>query len=274
MDRYKKMGIYILLPLVALGQLFPLIWLTDFSLLKSGDFYSSEILKWPSVPQWHNYFVAWTDGKVPHYLMNSLIVTGSTIVLTVFLSLTLGYAFTRMRWKLSGFFLIIILLGMMIPIHATLLPNFMVFGKLGITDSYIALILPYTAISVPFGTFIMTGFLESIPVALEESAVMDGAGIYRIIFQVILPLTKAASVTIIVTTFLSCWNEFIMAATYLSSEIFKTLPFAVMNFAGQYASDYGAQFAVMTLTSIPALLIFIIFSEQITKGVTVGAVKE
>lgn len=269
----KKTALWVFFILFAFTQLFPLIWMVDFSFLTSGDFYSSSILKWPTDPQWQNYLNAWVDGKFMKYLLNSIIISGITILVTVFLSLSLAYAFTRMQWRLRGLFFTIILLGIMIPIHATLLPNFAIFKQLGLTDSYLGLILPYAAVNVPLGTFILSGFLRSIPTAIEESAVMDGCGIYRIVFQIIAPLTMPALVTIAVTTFLNCWNEFIMASTFLSTDRFKTLPFSVMNFAGQYSSDYGAQFAVMVLTSVPAILIYAIFNEQITKGVTAGAVK-
>ncbi|UUZ84931.1 carbohydrate ABC transporter permease [Paenibacillus sp. P26] len=273
MKTKQKTVLWILFLLVAFAQLFPLIWLVDFSFVDSNDFFSSVILKWPSEPQWINYFNAWVDGKFPQYLFNSVLVSGVTIILTVFLSLSLGYAFTRMKWKLRSFFFTIILLGIMIPVHATPLPNFAIFKSLGLTNSYLGLILPYTAVSVPLGTFILSGFLRSIPAAIEESAIMDGRSIYRIVFQIILPLTMPALVTIAVTTFLNCWNEFIMASTFLSKDTLKTLPFSVMNFAGQYSSDYGSQFAVMVLTSIPAIIIYALFNEQITKGVTAGAVK-
>lgn len=273
MKSRNKIGIWIFFIIVAFLQLFPLIWLVDFSLNSSSDFYSDHILKWPSDPQWHNYKNAWIDGKFLKYFLNSTLISGVTILLTVILSLTLAYAFTRMQWKLRSFFFAVILLGIMIPIHATLLPNFAIFKWLGLTNSYLGLILPYTAVSVPLGTFMLTGFLRSIPKAMEESAVMDGCNIYRIVFQIIAPLTMPALVTVIVTTFLNCWNEFIMASTFLSKDSLKTLPFSVMNFAGQYSSDFGSQFAVMVLTSVPAIIIYAIFNEQITKGVTAGAVK-
>lgn len=269
----KKTAIWIFFLIVAVGQLFPLIWLVDFSFNSSADFYSNSILKWPSSPQWQNYVNAWVDGKFLKYLFNSLFISVVTILLTVGLSLTLSYAFIRMQWRLRTLLYTILLLGIMIPIHATLLPNFAIFKELGLTDSYLGLILPYTAVSVPLGTFMLSGFLRSIPKELEESAVMDGCSIYRIVFQIIAPLLKPALVTVVVTTFLNCWNEFIMASTFLSKDALKTLPFSVMNFTGQYSSDYGSQFAVMVLTSIPAIIIYAIFNEQITKGVTAGAVK-
>ncbi len=274
--RIKKINNIIIVAIMvafAIGQLFPLVWLIDFSLNRSGDLFVSGILKWPDPPQWDNYYVAWTQGKVGMYLINSTVVTTVTIVVTVVLSLTLAYAFSRMRWKMSGFVMTLMLLGMMIPIHATLLPNFFTFKALGLTDSYLGLIIPYIAVSLPMGIFLMNGFIHSVPKALEESAFMDGCGVYGIIFKIILPMTKPAIVTIAIMTFFNCWNEFIMAVTYLSKESLRTLPFSVINFQGQYASDYAKQFAVMALSTLPAIIVYFVLNEQITKGVMLGAVK-
>jgi raffinose/stachyose/melibiose transport system permease protein len=273
MSKAQRASLWIFFLLVACVQLFPLVWLIDLSLVDSSEFFSDKVLVWPEAIKWQNYINAWVDGDFVQYLFNSVLVSSVTILLTIIISLSMAYAFTRMEWKWRAFFYAIILLGIMIPIHATLLPNFSIFKTLGLTNTYWGLILPYTAVSVPFSTFILTGFMRSIPSAVEESAVMDGASIYRIVFQIILPLTMPAVVTVAVTTFLNCWNEFIMAYTFISDDRLKTLPFSVMNFAGQYASDYGSQFAVMVLTSIPAIIIYAIFNEKITKGVTAGAVK-
>ncbi|MFC3748128.1 carbohydrate ABC transporter permease [Paenibacillus sp. GCM10012306] len=259
--------------LIALFQLFPLIWLVDYSLLKSGEFFGSSFLKWPSPPQWQNYVNAFTYGRVPRYFANSLIITVITVILSALVSLMMGYAFTRMKWKLSGIVLSLIMMGMIIPIHATLLPNFILFNKLGMLNNMYTLILPYSAIVIPMSVLIMTGFLETIPRAIEESAVIDGASIYGVIFKIIFPITKPALATVCVLNFISTWNEFIMANTFLTSEDLKTIPFSIMKFAGEYSSNYGAQFAVMTIIAIPTILIYLIFTEQMTKGITAGAVK-
>lgn len=269
----KKCIFLTIMLVMALGQFFPLIWMIDFSLCKSGDLFASGILKWPDPPQFQNYVTAWVHGKIPYFLFNSIFINAITIIATVFLSLIMGYAFTRMNWKLKGFFLTVIMMGMMIPIHATLLPNFITFSKIGLIDTYQGLIIPYVAFSMPLGIYIMTGFLESLPRSIEESAIIDGCSIYGLILKVVFPMTKPSIVTVAIMTFLSSWNEFIMAVTYLNSNKYKTLPFAVMNFAGEYASDYAVQFAVMTLTAIPAIAVYTLMNEQITKGVTLGAVK-
>ncbi len=269
----SRIIMYSILILLTCIQLFPLVWLVDFSLNKNGDLFGKYILKWPNPPQFSNYVTAWVDGNIGRFFLNSVVVNGATVVITTVLVLTMSFAFTRMEWKLRGFVFNIVLLGLMIPIHVTLLPNFFTFKAVGVRDSYLGLIIPYVAFSIPFGVFLMSSFIETSPKAIQEAAVIDGCNIWTIIFKIIMPLTKPAIVTVVVTTFLNSWNEFIMAATYLTSNAFRTLPFAVYNFAGQYASEYAIQFAVMTLTAIPSLVVYIILNEQITKGVTFGAVK-
>ncbi|MFS1009419.1 carbohydrate ABC transporter permease [Enterococcus casseliflavus] len=272
-ERVKRA--FFLLPgiVFALFQLFPLIWLFNFSLVSSSELFGSSILVWPSEFRWENYQIAWVDGKIIQYLMNSLIVNIVTVLLTIFLSFMMAYAFTRMKWKLKNKFLLFIMLGIMIPIHATLVPNFISFDYLGIKDSYLALILPYTAFSIPQAVFIYTGYLSSVPLALEEAAVLDGCSLPQAIFRIVFPIVKAPTMTVAIMTFLSTWNEYIMAATYLSSDSYRTLPFSVQNFVGQYSSNYSAQFAVMFLSSLPAIIVYIVLNDKITKGAAMGAVK-
>lgn len=271
--KLPKIIIFTILTIASIAQLFPLVWLVDFSLAKSGDLFGSYILKWPSDPQFINYKTAWIDGKIPQYLFNSIFINVATIFFTVLFALMMSYALVRMRWKIRKGVMTFILLGLMIPIHATLLPNFITFKAVGLQDSYLSLIVPYVAFGLPLAVFILSGFLESIPRAIEEAAIIDGCGIFRIIFSIILPITRPAISTVVIMTFLNTWNEFIMAATYLSSDEYKTLPFAVYNFAGQYASNYAVQFAVMALVALPSLIIYILMNEQITKGAMAGAVK-
>lgn len=271
--KMKRTLLIVFLLIVSIGEIFPLVWMFDFSLAKSGDLFGSHILIWPETPQWSNYAKAFEQGNILHYLLNSLIINTITVLATVVISLMVSYACTRMKWKLSGTVLKVLMLGMMIPIHATLLPNFIIYDKLDILDTLPGLLIPYVAFSLPQAIFIMSGFVETVPRELEEAAVMDGCGIYRIIFKIILPVVKPAIVTVAIMTFLNTWNEFIMAMTYLSSETWKTLPFAITNFIGQYSSDVAAQFAVMTLTALPSLIVFIILNKQITRGVMLGAVK-
>jgi raffinose/stachyose/melibiose transport system permease protein len=269
----KKTVLWLILAAVAVIQIFPLVWLMDFSLASSNEMFTSGLLILPKKIQWGNYVKAFIDGHFLLYLKNSVLINGLAVLLVSVFSIMAGYACRRMNWKLSGFVKTLLLLGMMIPIHATLLPNYKIYHILGITDTIWALLIPYAAFSLPQALFLMTGFIDALPIELEEAAVMDGCGIYRILFRIITPLLKPSIATVAIMTFLNNWNEFMMASTYLSSPKWKTLPFSVLEFTGQYSSNYAVQFAVMALTAAPAVITYIILNRHITKGVAMGAVK-
>ncbi|NBD25765.1 carbohydrate ABC transporter permease [Paenibacillus glycinis] len=254
-------------------QLFPLLWLVDYSLLKSSQFFGASILIWPKPAQWANYRIAFTAGHIPRYLTNSLVVAAVTIFLTVLLSMMTAYVLTRMKWRLSSFFYTLLVVGLIIPLHATLLPNFFIFKQFHLLDSYGALILPYVAFGLPFCTLIFCGFLQTVPRALEEAAVLDGLSVPGILVRIMLPITRPAIATVSVFSFLSSWNEFIMALTYVRSELYKTLPFSLLQFTGQYSSNYAAQAAVMTVIAIPSVVVYLLFTDQITSSISHGSVK-
>lgn len=268
-----KVILWVILILVAVIQLFPLIWLIDFSLGSSNEMFTNGLLIIPEKIRWDNYVKAFVDGNFLHYLRNSVLINTLAVLLVVIISIMAAYACQRMNWKLNGFVKTLLLLGMMIPIHATLLPNYKIYNMLHLTDTIWALLIPYVAFSLPQGMFLMTGFIQSVPKELEEAAVMDGCGIYRIVFQIITPLLKPSIATVAIMTFLNNWNEFMMASTYLSTPTWKTLPFSVLEFTGEYSSNYAVQFAVMALTAAPAVIVYVLLNKHITKGVAMGAVK-
>lgn len=268
-----KVLMWTLLIAVAVIQLFPLIWLVDFSFAKNVEIYTEKLLIIPEKMQWVNYIRAFTDGHFLHYLKNSLLINTLAVVIVLIISIMASYACVRMNWRLSGLVSTVLLLGLMIPIHATLLPNYVIYDKLGLTDTIWALLIPYVAFSLPQGFFLTSGFMDSIPREVEEAAIIDGCGVFRMIAQIITPMMKTSIVTVAIMTYLNNWNEFMMAMTYLNTNKWKTLPFAIIEFAGPYSSDVGVQFAVMALTALPAVLIYIILNKHITKGVAMGSVK-
>ena len=268
-----KIALWMVLVVVAVIQLFPLIWLVDFSLGSSNEMFTNGLLIIPEKIRWDNYVKAFVDGNFLHYLRNSILINTLAVALVILISFMAAFACLRMKWKLSGLVSTLLVLGMMIPIHATLLPNYKIYNTFHLTDTIWALLIPYVAFSLPQGMFLMTGFLQAIPKELEEAAVMDGCGIYRIVFQIITPLLKPSIATVAIMTFLNNWNEFMMASTYLSTPTWKTLPFSVLEFTGEYSSNYAVQFAVMALTAAPAVLVYVVLNKHITKGVAMGAVK-
>lgn len=268
-------GVLTMIPMLLLAfiQLFPLIWLVDFSLCKSNQLFTSGILVWPEELQWGNYAKALVGSNFLHYLGNSIVINVLAVILVVLISVMAAFACGRMHWKLSGLVSMLLMMGLMIPIHATLLPNYMIFDRVGILDILFALLIPYVAFSLPQGFFLTSSYMDSVPKELEEAAIMDGCGIYRTLVVIILPMMKSSLTTVAIMTYLNNWNEFVMAMTYLSSPTWKTLPFAILEFTGQYSSDYAVQFAVMTLSALPAIIIYVLLNKHITKGVAMGAVK-
>jgi raffinose/stachyose/melibiose transport system permease protein len=258
---------------LALAQIFPLVWLFNYSLVKSGDLFGAEFMKLPNPPVWENFVRAWVDGQIFHFFINSVTVVGFSVFFSVLFSFLLAYACTRLVWKWNNLIYGFVLMGMMIPIHATLLPNFLLFNKVHLLNTHLGLIIPYVAFTIPFNTILLSGFLKSIPKEMEESALIDGCALWDALFRIIAPITKPALVTTAITTFMNNWNEFIMANTYLSTDDVRTLPFAIIKFVGYYRSDYAVQFACMAIVAIPSLLIYFGLNKYITEGITAGAVK-
>jgi len=195
----KKLGFYILeavLVIWAIVQLYPLFWLFLFSVKNNTEIFGGNILGFPRIWQWSNYAVALSSGNVGRYFINSTIVTVLTIVISSILVATSAYAIVRMKWKYSKLVLTIFLTGMMVPIHATLLPLFIILKNLNLLNTYASLVIPYVAFAIPMGIFILTGFLYTIPRELEESAFLDGCSIYKSFYYIILPLIRPALATI------------------------------------------------------------------------------
>jgi raffinose/stachyose/melibiose transport system permease protein len=271
--RIGKVALYTLLVVLALLQIFPIVWLFDYSIQKSGDLFGPEVLRFTANPQWHNYARAWTDGRIPLYALNSAFVVIASTLASMVISFCLAYAITRMKWRLKFIAALAVTLGMVIPIHTTLLPNFIWFNVFRLIDTHLGLIIPYIAFTISFNTLVYSGQIKTIPISMEESAFMDGASWPRILWSIVAPMAAPATITVGVMTFLNNWNEFIMANTYLSTDDLRTLPFSIIKFQGQYRSDYAIQFACMFLVALPPLVLYFFFSKQIMAGATAGAIK-
>ena len=271
--RVRKALLYVFLVVFALLQVFPLVWLLDYSLVKNGDLFGPDILKWPAPVQWNNYVRAWVDGRIPLYLWNSTVVVVGSVAASTLFSFMIAYACTRMKWRLRGLVYAVVMLGMVVPLHTTLLPNFVWFNVFGLVNRQVGLMIPYVAFTISFNTLIFSGMLVNLPRSVEESAWMEGAGVGRLLASVVAPMTLPAFATVIIMTFLNNWNEFIMAYTFIASDRLRTLPFAIIRFQGQYSSEYAVQFACMALVAVVPIVLYFIFNKWIIAGATAGAVK-
>ncbi len=268
-----KLLLYILLGLFALVQIYPLIFLLFFSLKDNNEIYGGNVMGLPSVLRWENYQKALFDANVLHYLFNSIFVTLIVILVSGLLACMVSYAIARMRVKINGVVKTFFSIGLMIPLHAVLLPVFLMLRNMKMLDTYQAIIVPYIAFALPMAIFFMIGFFRTLPLELEESAFLDGCGIFRTFFQIILPLVKPALATISIFTFLSTWNEMMFAITFINSEQYRTLTVGIMQMVGMYTTDWGTMGAGLVVATLPTILIYLLFSNQVQSGMVSGAVK-
>ncbi|MFC4779107.1 carbohydrate ABC transporter permease [Paenibacillus sp. GCM10023252] len=274
----RKLGLVKIIVILGLSilfvtQLYPLLWLLLYSLKNNEEILSGSFFSLPASPQWVNFKDAIASGNYFKYLYNSIFVTSVTMVGVLLLSSLASFAISRFRWKYGQAVMVIFLIGMMIPMQATLLPLMIIFKNMNILNTHLSIILPYIAFQTPIAVFILSGFMKSIPHEIEESAVVDGAGVFRIFRSIILPISVPPMMTVCILTFINIWNEYIMAATFLSSEKLKTLPFGVYSFVSQYSVNYGAIGAFLVLGALPVIVIYFLLADKITKGMVAGAVK-
>lgn len=273
MRRLQKGIRYLFLSFWALVNLFPLYWMFTFSLKENSEIFGENIIGLPRHWLWSNYGEALTTGNMLRYFANSILVTGITIVLTVFFSMMAAYALMRMEWRGRKLFNSIFMLGLTVPIHAAILPVFIILRTLKMTDSYQALIVPYTAFALTMAIMISSSFLCNIPLELEEAACIDGCGIFGIFFRMILPLMKPAMSTIGIFTFLSAWNELMFAVIFISDSRYRTLSVGIQTLSGSYTTDWGPIGAALVIATFPTLLVYCFMSKRIQKCLITGAIK-
>jgi raffinose/stachyose/melibiose transport system permease protein len=212
-------------------------------------------------------------GNFFSYFFNSVIVLAISLLILLFFAACASYPLARFKFKYAQPIYALIVACMSIPIHITLIPVFKMTQKLGLYDSIWALIGPYIAFGIPISVFILTSFMRAIPREIEESAEIDGCNKFTMFFRIILPLSKPGLATLGIYNGVNMWNEFSFSYTLTQSAANRTLPLAAWEFQGQYSMNMPMIMAVLTLSLLPMVIMFIIFQDKLVKGMTAGAVK-
>ncbi|SEN99611.1 raffinose/stachyose/melibiose transport system permease protein [Paenibacillus sophorae] len=262
---------FVLLLLLVIN-IYPLLWMILNS-LKTERELSTNPFGVAREPVWSNYIEAWKVAKLGPYLVNSIIVTLSAVVLTLLVGALAAFFLSRFEFKSKGFLLVYFTFGMLIPIHATLVPLFIEMRSLNLMDNRLTLLLPYTAFNLPITIFILAGFMNAFPKEVEEAGIMDGCSVMGIFGRLILPMLTPALATAFIINFLNNWNEFSFALVLINDGALKTLPLGLANFAGQYNRSYTLQMAGLTIVLVPTLLFYLSVQKYLTAGMTAGAVK-
>ena len=265
-----------------LAILFAVVWLIIaggpfvfqvFTTLKTqSEFVNGSLFQLPEGLYFGNY-VSVIQGGFYRYFINSILVIAISLTLLLFFSSFAAYPLSRMRFRLNKPVFSAIVATMSIPIHITLIPIFVMSINFGIYDSLLALIGPNVAFNLPMSIFILTGFMQTISREMEEAAEIDGCGKYSTFFKIIFPLSKSGLATLAIYNGVVIWNEFIFAMTLVQSQNTRTLPLAIWQFQGQYTINIPLIMALLTLSSLPIILLYIFGQDKLVKGMMAGAVK-
>ena len=250
----------------------PFIFVVMTSLKSQQETFSGSVWSLPEKLNFENY-LAVLNGGFWTYLRNSVFVLVTSIILILVISSMAAYAFARLRFRLNKPLFGLIVAGMIVPIHITLIPIYLLIRNVGLYDTPFALIGPYVATALPVSIFILTEFMRQIPKELEEAAKLDGCGAFGIFWKVFLPLSGPGLSTMAIYNSIGLWNEFIFAYVLTSNPANRTLPLAIWDFQGQYASNIPAILSVVTLTSLPLIVAYAFGQERIVKGMMAGALK-
>lgn len=271
-----KVFVYALLILWGTGQLFPVFYLFNQSFKTRREIVRTP-LSLPESPQFQNWGDAWfiqgANTVIGTFMINSVIVVSIGLILLLFVSALAAYGLARYTFPGKGSINVGLLLSLAVPIHALIIPLWVFFRDLGMRNSLFWLAVLYCVTHLAFSILILRAYFASFPRELEEAARIDGASDFTTFWRVVMPVSKGALSSVAVLNVLGMWNELLLALIMLDRTELRTVPLALIFFQGEYSSDITLIFAGMSMLTVPSILFYLIFQQQITKGMTTGAVK-
>ncbi len=253
----------------------PLIWLILGSLKTQTEWLNSPSWALPeNFLNFENYQVAWVDGDIGRYILNSALATFPSLALIVVLGVAAGFALEVLVWKGRGGVLLLFLAGIMVPGQMILLPLFSAYFQTHLTGTIWPLILTYTATGLPLTVFMMATYFRAVPREIFEAAAIDGASIYRSFFSIGFPMVQNAVFTVALVQFFFIWNDLLIALTFTSVGDYQTIQVGLLNFTGQFgAVQYGPTFAAICINVIGILVLYLFLNQRVMRGLTAGSVK-
>jgi len=267
--RWMLIGFQILL---ALFVLLPFFWMLSVSLKPATEPFAIPARLWPQAPTLENYVTAFRP-EFRTYFMNSMIVSGASVLITVSLGLLAAYSFTRGRLLVITALMGLVVLAQMFPHSAIIIPFYKLMRSADLLNTYASLILAYVSVTLPVAVWMLRGFLQKLPVSLEEAAAIDGAAPLRIFWEIVVPLARPGIIATAVYVLIVTWQEFLFALSFTSTKDMRTLPVGLNDFIGQYGIRYGELMASSVMVSVPVIAVFFFLQRYFVAGLTAGAVK-
>lgn len=265
--KWAFLGIWLII------TLFPLYWIMVTALKSPGAIYKFPLQYWPDTISFENFFGLFSKANFGIYMFNSLFVATIAAAVVTVISLLSGYIIARFEFATKGAVVVAFLVTQMIPAFIALGPLYIMMTNLGLVDTRGGLIVVYIAMCIPFSTIMLRGFLENVPDALEEAAMIDGCSRLTALFRILVPVMLPGITAAFIFNFVNCWNELFLSVTLMNSDSNKTIPTALNGFITSYNIEWGPMSAAAVLTVVPTLIMFAFASKYIVQGLTAGAVK-
>jgi arabinogalactan oligomer/maltooligosaccharide transport system permease protein len=253
--------------------LYPILWVVKLSFSPGRSLITTSLSLIPEEFTWSNFHAVIFGRPFFAWFMNSAICAIGTTTLGVFLACTAAYAYSRFKFPGRRQGMTAFLLTQMFPGTLMIIPQFILISWLGLLNRLVGLVLIYSTTAIPFCIWILKGYFDTIPIELEESALIDGASRNQAFWYIIIPLSRPAIAITALFSFMTAWNEYILAATFMESELKYTLPVGLRMMVGEFASDWGLFAAASLLISIPVVALFMSLQKYLISGLTAGAVK-
>lgn len=276
--KHKKIAVgeavrYVFLIVMGLIFVTPMLF-TLLSSVKTKVEIFSNPFGLPASVKFSNYVEAWTQANMGRYFINSLIQSMATVIVLAVVASMAAYMLSRFRFKINGFLLLFFMIGMMVPMHTVLVPVAYLIGALNLKNNIPALILIYVAFNLPFSIVVISNFMKSVPPALEEAALIDGATYFQVYRKVMLPMVVPAISTVSIFNFLGAWNNILFPLLFINNKNLKPISLGLLNFNGERGSEYGPLMAAIVITVALPFTLYLLFQEKVEGGLAAGAVKE
>lgn len=273
-ERFTNSVLYVVLTLMALVWLVPFVFILLTSVRSMNDLISNGVFNWPREFVFSNFVRAWTIGNFSTYFRNSLLLILVKVPLGIVIASLAAFPLAKMKFRFSGVIFVFFLIGLAIPVHVTLTPLLVMMKQLGIEGQLAALIPPYVVFGLPFQIFVMRGFFRTVPSELLEAARLDGATEWSNFWRILMPLSAPALATLFIIDALATWNELLMALVLISANESRTVPVGLLQFQGQFSSQYTQLMAGVVISITPIILLYIFLQRYMVAGLTAGALKE
>ena len=276
--RHKKRLINLLcgalVALLLVFVLFPLLWVISTAFKTRAETFASTPTFIPQTPVLENFISIWETRNFLTYYRNSIFVSVSTTVICLALANLAAYGFSRFRMRFGNSLLMFILVSQMVPGVLFVIPYFIMMGKLGLINSHIALIVAHTSFALPFTTWMLHGYYNSIPKSLDEAGLIDGCNRIQVFARIVLPLTMPGNMATLIFAFMQSWNEYLFSVSLVTVDRMYTVPVGIAMFMGEYQTQWNELMAASLLASVPIIILYLLVDKHLIGGLTAGSIRQ